>query len=59
MSEKSSPNKKIYTYKYIQFTATPTEKTQIKHFADKGNFKTTSEFVRRILHDYCLISSFL
>ena len=52
MSEKSNPNKNKYTYKYIQFTATPTEKKQIKHFANKETFKTTSEFVRRIVFDY-------
>ena len=52
MSEKSKPDKKMYTYKYIQFTATPREKKQIKHFANKENFKTTSEFVRRIVFDY-------
>ncbi|NVM19430.1 MAG: hypothetical protein HWN80_17145 [Candidatus Lokiarchaeota archaeon] len=52
MSEKSKPNQNKYTYKYIQFTATPTEKKQIKHFANKENFKTTSEFVRRIVFDY-------
>ncbi len=52
MSEKSNPNQNKYTYKYIQFTATPTEKKQIKHFADKENFKTISEFVRRIVFDY-------
>ena len=52
MSEKSNPYRNKYTYKYIQFTATPTEKKQIKHFANKENFKTTSEFVRRIVFDY-------
>jgi hypothetical protein len=52
MSEKSSPNKNKYTYKYIQFTATSREKKQIKHFANKENFKTTSEFVRRIVFNY-------
>ena len=52
MSEKSNPNKKVYTYKYIQFTATSHEKKQIKRFANKENFKTTSEFVRRIVFDY-------
>jgi hypothetical protein len=52
MSEKSNPNQNKYTYKYIQFTATPSEKKQIKHFADKENFKTISEFVRRIVFDY-------
>ena len=52
MSEKSRPNQNKYTYKYIQFTATPSEKKQIKHFANKENFKTTSEFVRRIIFDY-------
>jgi hypothetical protein len=52
MSEKSNPDQNKYTYKYIQFTATPTEKKQIKHFADKENFKTISEFVRRIVFDY-------
>jgi len=46
MSEKSNPNKNKYTYKYIQFTATPTEKKQIKHIANKENFKTNSELVR-------------
>ena len=52
MSEKSQPNKNKYTYKYIQFTATPTKKKQIKYFANKENFKTTSEFVRRIVFNY-------
>ena len=52
MSEKSKPNKNKYTYKYVQFTVTPSEKKQIKHFANKENFKTTSEFVRRIAFDY-------
>jgi len=51
MSENSNPNQNKYTYKYIQFTATPSEKKQIKHFADKENFKTTSEFVRRIVFE--------
>ena len=36
----------------MQFTVTPTEKKQIKHFANKENFKTTSEFVRRIVFYY-------
>ncbi len=52
MSEKLKPNKNKYTYKYIQFTATSREKKQIKHFANKENFKTTSEFVRIKLIDY-------
>ncbi|MHA1191291.1 MAG: hypothetical protein ACTSP9_03225 [Promethearchaeota archaeon] len=52
MSEKSNPNQNKYTYKYIQFTATPSKKKQINHFANKENFKTTSEFVRRIVFDY-------
>jgi len=52
MSEIPNPNKNNYTYKYVQFTATTTEKKQIKHFANKENFKITSEFVRRILFDY-------
>ena len=52
MSEKSKPNQNKYAYKYIQFTATPTEKRQIKQFANKENFKTISEFVRRIVFDY-------
>jgi len=52
MSKDSNPNQNKYAYKYIQFTATPTEKKQIKHFANKENFKTTSEFVRRIVFDY-------
>ncbi len=52
MSEKSNPNKNIYTYKYVQFTVTSSEKKQIKHFANKENFKITSEFVRRIVFDY-------
>ena len=52
MSEKSNPNKNKYTYKYVQFTVTPREKKQIKHFANKENFKTTSEFVRRIVFEY-------
>ncbi|MFW9875498.1 MAG: hypothetical protein ACFFG0_20520 [Candidatus Thorarchaeota archaeon] len=52
MSEKSKPNQNKYTYQYIQFTATPTEKKQIKSFANKENFKTISEFVRRIVFDY-------
>ncbi|MFX0083081.1 MAG: hypothetical protein ACFE94_15135 [Candidatus Hodarchaeota archaeon] len=52
MSEKSNPDQNKYTYKYIQFTATPYEKKQIKQFADKENFKTTSEFVRRIVFDH-------
>lgn len=52
MSEKAKPKKNIYKYKYIQFTTTSSEKKQIKHFANKENFKTTSEFVRRIVFDY-------
>ena len=52
MSEKTKPSKNKYTYKYVQFTATSNEKKQIKHFANKENFKTTSEFVRRIVFDY-------
>jgi hypothetical protein len=52
MSEKSKPNKKMYTYQYIQFIATSREKKQIKYLANKENFKTTSEFVRRIVFDY-------
>ncbi|MFW9878053.1 MAG: hypothetical protein ACFFG0_33650 [Candidatus Thorarchaeota archaeon] len=52
MSEKSKLNQNKYAYKYIQFTATPSEKKQIKHFANKENFKTISEFVRRIVFDY-------
>ncbi|MFX1281164.1 MAG: hypothetical protein ACFFA3_17570 [Promethearchaeota archaeon] len=52
MSEKSKPIQNKYAYKYIQFTATPSEKKQIKQFANKENFKTISEFVRRIVFDY-------
>ena len=51
MRENPKPNKNKYTYKYVQFTVTPTEKKQIKHFANKENFKTTSEFVRRIVFE--------
>ena len=51
MSVKSKPNKNKYTYKYIQFTATSLEKKQIKHFANNENFKTTSEFGKKISHD--------
>jgi len=49
---KTKPTKNKYTYQYVQFTVTSTEKKQIKRFADKENFKTTSEFVRRIVFDY-------
>ena len=52
MSEKSKPNKNKYQYNYVQFSVTSREKNQIKHFAKKENFKTTSEFVRRIIFDY-------
>lgn len=40
MSEKSNPSQNKYTYKYIQFTAAPSEEKQIKHFVNKENFKT-------------------
>jgi len=52
MSEKSNPNKKKYSYKYIQFIATSHKKKQIIHFTNKENFKTNSEFVKRIVFDY-------
>lgn len=52
MSEKLKQNQNKYAYKYIQFTATLSEKRQIKHFANKENFKTISEFMRRIVFDY-------
>ena len=52
MSMKTKPTKNKYTYQYVQFTVTSTEKKQIKRFADKENFKTTSEFVRWIVFDY-------
>jgi len=52
MSEKSNPNQNKYTYKYIQFTATPTEKKQIKHFANKENFKAfpNTRFIDPLIH---------
>lgn len=36
----------------MQFAVTADEKTRIKRFARDGNFKTTSEFIRRVIFDY-------
>jgi hypothetical protein len=52
MSEKLDPNKNSYTYECIQSIANPSEKRQIKYFANNENFKNTSEFVIRITFDY-------
>ncbi len=52
MSKNLKPSKNKYKYKYVQFTITSIEKQQIKTFANRENFKTISEFVRRIVFDY-------
>jgi len=52
MSEKLKVNKEKYHYIFMQFTVSPLEKKQIKEIAEKEYYKTTSEFLRRIIFDY-------
>ncbi len=52
MSEEKEPKKKSTLYHYIQFTATPQEKEIIQTCAEKENFKTTSDFIRRIVFNH-------
>lgn len=47
----NSPNKK-YEYRYIQFTVSPKEKEKIEEYMKKENFKTQSDFIRRIIFDH-------
>jgi hypothetical protein len=47
----NSPNKK-YEYRYIQFTVSPKEKDKIEEYMKKENFKTQSDFIRRIIFDH-------
>lgn len=52
MSEEKESKKKGPQYHYIQFTATPKEKEIIQGCAEKENFKTTSDFIRRIVFNH-------
>jgi hypothetical protein len=52
MSEKLKSKKEKYNYIFMQFTVSPLEKKQIKAVAEKESYKTTSEFLRRIVFDY-------
>ena len=50
--ENKKLNKKKYQYLYVQFTVTSSEKRLIKEFVKKENFKTLSDFLRRVIFDY-------
>ena len=52
MSEKIKQDKTKYGYRYVQFTLTSVEKKQVKEFARKENFRSISDFMRRVLFDY-------
>jgi hypothetical protein len=45
-------DKKKYNYKYIQFTVTSGEKQLIEKYKNKENFKTLSDFMRRLVFDH-------
>ncbi len=51
-TEQSDRKRKKHQYHYIQFAATQKEKEIIQEAAEKENFKTTSDFIRRILFDH-------
>ena len=52
MSERKKQKKKNYGYRYLQCTITPAEKKLIKEFARKENYRSLSDFMRRIIFDY-------
>ena len=52
MSKLYELKKNKYCYKYIQFTVSSKEKQKIEDIAKIENFKTTSDFARRIIFDY-------
>ncbi|MFX1339957.1 MAG: hypothetical protein ACFFDK_15200 [Promethearchaeota archaeon] len=41
-----------YNYVYMQFAVSPSERNLIKSMAEKERYKTTSEFLRRLIFDY-------
>ncbi|MFX1444594.1 MAG: hypothetical protein ACFFHV_14360 [Promethearchaeota archaeon] len=49
MKEKQKSTKSSYEYRYIQFVVSPKEKEKIEEFMTKENFKTQSDFIRRII----------
>ena len=49
MNEKQKSSKSGYEYRYIQFVVSPKEKEKIEEFMKKENFKTQSDFIRRII----------
>lgn len=52
MSQKSISKKRKYHYRYIQVIVSLKEKEKIEEFRKKENFKTLSDFVRRIIFDH-------
>ena len=52
MSENKKRSKRNYGYRYLQCTITPAEKKLIKDFARKENYRSISDFMRRIIFDY-------
>ena len=52
MSEKKKRNKNDYGYRYLNCTITPAEKKLIKDFARKENYRSVSDFMRRVIFDY-------
>ena len=49
--ENKKSSKKKYHYRYVQFTVTSSEKELIEKSAIKENFKTLSDFLRRVVFD--------
>ena len=52
MSQQPEQKKVKKTYKFLQCTITPAERTLIKDFARKENYRSVSDFMRRIIFDY-------
>ncbi|MHA1147093.1 MAG: hypothetical protein ACTSR8_02500 [Promethearchaeota archaeon] len=50
--DKEKFKRKNYNYTYCQFTASVKEKELVEKYATKENFKTMSDFLRRIVFDY-------
>ena len=52
MSEILKSKSAKYNYKYIQFSVSSSEKEQIKNLCKLENYRTLSDFIRRIIFDY-------
>ncbi|TXT64265.1 MAG: hypothetical protein BAJALOKI1v1_590025 [Promethearchaeota archaeon] len=52
MNEKQDKQKRKYDYRYIQFTVSPKEKDKIEEYMKKENYKTQSDFIRRLIFEH-------